>query len=158
LATGWEIKEIVDNAPFFDSFYANYPLEGIENINDYIIYLFSLKFRALVEMVPLLLQEDHKDIITTLSEKANNACAAVKTGDVIKFINSHIEEIFTLENHLYDIRDVTLELIKKYVTGIKPNVYSYLCSNFYWLIIDDFDSFHKTIKSDPSLFELLQQT
>ena len=89
LATGWEIKEIVDNALFFDSFYANYPLEGIEQINDYIIYLFSLKFRALVEMVPLLLQEDHKDAITTLSEKANNACAAVKTGDVINFINSH---------------------------------------------------------------------
>lgn len=123
LATGWEIKEIVDNAPFFESFYVNYPLEGIKNINDYIIYLFSLKFRALMEMVPHLLQEDHKDIISTLSEKANNACVAVKTGEVIKFINSHIEEIFTLENHLHDIRDVTLELIKKYSSGIQPNVY-----------------------------------
>ena len=158
LATGWEIKEIVDNAPFFDSFYANYPLEGIENINDYIIYLFSLKFRALVEMVPLLLQEDHKDIITALSEKANNACAAIKTGDVIKFINSHIEEIFTLENHLYDIRDVTLELIKKYATGIKPNVYAYLCSEHYYLVIDNFDLFFKVIKSDPSLFEKIYPT
>ena len=109
-------------------------------------------------MVPLLLQEDHKDTITTLSEKANNACAAVKTGDVIKFINSHIEEIFTLENHLYDIRDVTLELIKKYATGIKPNVYAYLCSEHYYLVIDNFDSFFKVIKSDPSLFEKIYPT
>ena len=40
LATGWEIKEIVDNAPFFDSFYANYPLEGIENTNASVIFYF----------------------------------------------------------------------------------------------------------------------
>lgn len=158
LATGWEIKEIVDNAAFFDSFYDNYPLERIENISDYIIYLFSLKFRALVEMVPYLLQEDHKEIIIALSEKASNACATVKTGDVIKFINSHIEDIFELKNHLHDIRDVTLEQIKKYSGGIKPSVYAYLCSEHYYLVINNFDLFFKVIKSDPSLFEKIYPT
>ena len=155
LATGWDIKAIVDNAFFFDSFYVNYPIEKINTLNDYIVYLFSLKFQRLIEMVPLLLQDDHKEIITELSNRATLACNAVNKGDIIKFINAHIEEIFPVENRLHDICDVTLELIKQCNKGIQFNVYDYLCSKYSWLVINNFDSFYKVIEANPILFEKL---
>ena len=158
LATGWEIKEIIDHPEFFDSFYTNYPLTKVETMNDFIVYLFSLKFKMLSEMIPLLLQDDHKESIALLSEKADHVCAAIDKGDIIRFINSHIEDIFALKNHFHDIGDATLNLIKQYSSGIKSHVYSYLCTNYFWLIIDNFDAFYKIVKADPSLFETLFPT
>lgn len=158
LVTSWEIKEIVDNAPFFDSFYVDHPLENIETMNDYIAYLFSLKFQALEEMVPHLLQEEHKGVILALCTKAKKACESINKGAVVKFINTYIEEIFALNDHAHDIRDETLNLIKQYSTGINPNVYAYLCSDHYYLVIANFDSFYKVINKDPTLFKKLYPT
>lgn len=158
LLTGWEVKEIVDNVSFFDAFYTNYSIETIGTLNDYIIYLFLLKFRALEEILPLLQQDEHKEVVSKLSQKASIICNTVDTGNIVRFINTHIEEIFEIENHLHDIRDVTLELIKKYSTGIDYSVYTYLCSNHYYLVIGNFDSFFKIIKSDPTLFEKIYPT
>lgn len=95
---------------------------------------------------------------SALAESANVVLENIKRGDIIKFINGHIEEIFTIENHVYDIRSVTLEFIKQYITGIKQQVYSFLCEKFSWLIIDDFDSFYKVIREDNKLFEKLYPT
>ena len=158
LGTNWAIKEIIDHPEFFDSFYTNHPLTKIETMDDFLVYLFSLKFKMMSEMIPYLLQDKHKEIIASLSDKAKNTCEAINKGDVIKFINSHIEDIFALKNHFHDISDAILSLIKQYSSGIKPYVYSYLCTNFYWLVIDNFDSFYKIIKADPSLFETLFPT
>ena len=158
LATNWEIKEIIDHPEFFESFYTNHPLTKIGTMDDFLVYLFSLKFKMMSEMIPYLLQDEHKEIIASLADKAKNTCEAISKGDVITFINSHIEDIFTLKDHIHDIRDATLSLIKQYSSGIKPYVYSYLCSNFYWLVIEHFDSFYKIFKADPSLFETLYPT
>lgn len=158
LATNWEIKEIIDHPLFFESLYINFPLMKIEDIDEYILYLFSLKFKNLAEMVPHLLQDEHKEIISALSVKASDICEAIEKGAVIKFINSHIEEIFALEDHIYDIRDTTIDLIKQYASGIDSHVYSYLCANFYWLIIANFESFYRIFKKDPILFEILYPT
>lgn len=155
LITGWEIKAIIDNKEFFAAFYANYPISSLETMNDYIVYLFSLKFCALSETISLLSQDEHKEVIATLSREANAVCETIGKGAVIKFINTHIEEIFAFSDQTNDVRYMTLELIKQYVSGIKAEVYAYLCSNYYWSIIGNFDSFYKVIKSNPSLFEVL---
>ena len=58
LGTNWAIQEIIDHPEFFDSFYTNYPLTKIETMDDFIVYLFSLKFKMLSEMIPQLLQDE----------------------------------------------------------------------------------------------------
>ena len=155
LATNWEIKEIIEHPLFFNSFYINFPLTKVEDIDEYILYLFSLKFKNLGEMIPRLLEDEHKEILSELSAKASNVCEVIEKGAVIKFINSHIEEIFSLEDYVYDIRDTTINMINLYASGINSYVFFYLCENFYWLIIAKFESFYRIFKNEPTLFETL---
>ena len=63
LGTSWEVKTIVENPDIFDGFYDRYPLKELSNLNDYYVYLLSIKFVHLRNVIPLLLQEPHKEII-----------------------------------------------------------------------------------------------
>ena len=43
LVTGWEVKYIVDNPDVFNDFYSHHPLTEILTLDDYYLFLLSLK-------------------------------------------------------------------------------------------------------------------
>lgn len=158
LATGWEVRSIVENPDIFVDLYSKYPLAQLTSLDDYCLYLYSLKFIGMREVVPSLLQEQHKNIISKLSDDAEKAISAIGNGDVIKFINGHIQDIFDMDETSYDIRFVTLDLIAKYNTGIGKEIFAFLCRDYGYLLIDLFDQFEKTFEQNPDLFELIFTT
>ena len=157
-ATGWDVKAIVDNPDIFHYFYLQYPLTGLFCLDDYYLYLLSIKFISLREIVPIILQNDHRDIILQLSGDAETAVSNVDARDVIKFINDRIQDIFDKDLTTYDIRFVTLDLIAKYNTGIKHETFEFLCRNYGYQMIDRFDQFEKKKKKYPDLLELIYPT
>lgn len=158
LGTGWEVKSIVENSSFFDDFYSRFPLSGIYNLDEYYLYLLSLKFIHMREVIPALLQDEHKVIISKLSDRAEQAISGITNGDVIRFINDNIQELFDKEKTSHDIRFVTLDLIAKYISGMKRETLAFLCKNYGYLLIDQFDQFEKTFEQNPDLFELVFPT
>lgn len=96
LGTGWEVKSIVENPDVFDDLYSRYPLTGLSSLEDYFLYLLSIKLVGLREVIPVLLQDAHKDIISKLSYDAEKVLSVVGNGDVIKFINGNIQDIFAM--------------------------------------------------------------
>lgn len=158
LATGWEVKSIVENPDIFDDFYSKHPLLSISNIDDYYLYLLSLKFSSMREVIPVLLQKSHKEVILTLSQNAELELLRINPGDVIEFINKNIEDIFDVEMSTYDIRFITLDLIAKYITGIRRETLEYLCKKHGYLLIDRFDQFEKSFERYPDLFECIYPT
>lgn len=155
LATGWEVKAIVENPDIFEDFYSKYPLNQVTSMDDYYLYLLSLKLQSLSNVIPILIHEDHKTRIAVLSDAAKQAVQGVNPGNIIKFINDHIEEIFNIQICKHDIRFVTLDLVAKYNTGINSAVFSYLCKHYGFLLIDRFEDFENVFEREPELFKSL---
>lgn len=126
LATGWEVKAIIENPDIFEDFFSKYPLQQIECFDDYYLYFLSLKMQNFSTIVPKLLQEDHKVKITALSKAAGSAVQALGPGSAIKYINGNIEEIFDTDVSKHDIHFVTLDFIAKYNSGKKKRLF-YIC-------------------------------
>ena len=158
LRTSWEIKSIVENPDVFDNLYSRYPLIKLSNLDDYYLYLFSLKIVGMRDVVPVLLLDAHKDIISKLSDEAEKALSGVGVGEVVKFINGNIQDIFDKDKAPHDVRFVTLELIAKYIAGISRDTFAFLCVDYGYLLIDRFDNFEKTFEQNPELFESIYLT
>ena len=158
LGTGWEAKSIVENPDVFNDLYSRFPLTGISSLDDYYLYLLSRKLVGMREVIPALLQDSHKDIISKLSDDAEKALSIVGNGDVVKFINGNIQDIFEKEKTSHDVRFATLDLVAKYSTGISRDTFAFLCSDYGYLLIDRFDQFEKTFEQNPDLFESIYPT
>ncbi len=156
--TGWEVKSIVENPDVFDDLYSRYPLTGLSDLGDYYLYLLSHKLVGMRAVIPALLQDIHKDIISTLSDDAEKALSVVENGDVVKFINDNIQDIFDKDKTFHDICFVTLDLIAKYSAGISKDVFAFLCGDYGYLLIDRFDQFEKIFEQNPDLFESIYPT
>ena len=135
LGTGWEVKSIVENPDVFDDLYSQYPLTGLSGLDDYYLYLLSCKLVGMREVIPVILQDAHKDIISTLSDDAEKALSVVENGDVVKFINDNIQDIFDKDKTSHDVRFVTLDLIAKYNAGISRDTFAFLCRGL-WVFGD----------------------
>ena len=158
LWTGWEVKSIVENPDVFNDLYSRFPLTGISSLDDYYLYLLSRKLVGMREVIPALLQDSHKDIISKLSDDAEKALSVVGNGYVVKFINRNFQDIFEKEKTSSDVRFVTLDLVAKYSTGISRDTFAFLCSDYGFLLIDRFDQFEKTFEQNPDLFESIYPT
>lgn len=158
LLTGWEVKSIVEDFDVFDDLYSRYPLTGLSSLDDYYLYLLSLKFVGMREVIPVLLQDEHKGIISKLSDEAEKALSGIGNGDVIKFINGNIQDIFDKDKTSHDVRFVTLDLVAKYSTGISRDTFAFLCKDYGYLLIDRFDQFEKMFEQNPDLFESIFPT
>lgn len=158
LVIGWEIKSIIENPDVFEDLYSRYPLTGLSSLDDYYLYLLSHKFVGMREAIPALLQDAHKDIISKLSDDAEKALSVVGNRDVVKFINSNIQDIFDKDKTSPDVRIITLNLIAKYNTGISRDTFAFLCKDYRHLLIDRFDQFEIVFEHNPDLFESLYRT
>lgn len=158
LRTGWEVKSIVENPDVFDDLYSRYPLSEISRLDDYYLYLLSRKLIGMREIIPALLQDAHKGIISKLSDDAEKAISAVGNGDVIRFINGNIQDIFNKDKTSHDVRFATLDLITKFSTGINRDAFAFLCKDYGYLLIDRFDQFEKIFEQNPDLFESIYPT
>lgn len=158
LGTGWEVKSIVENPDVFDDLYSRYPLTGLSSLDDYYLYLLSHKLVGMREVIPALLQDAHKDIISKLSDDAEKALSVVGNGGVVKFINGNIQDIFENEKTSHDVRFATLDLVAKYSMGISRDTFAFLCKDYGYLLIDRFDQFEKTFEQNPDLFESIYPT
>lgn len=158
LGAAWEAKSIVENPDVFDNLYSRYPLTALYDLDDYYLYLLSRKLVGMRKVIPALLQDAHKDIISKLSDDAEKALAVVGNGDVVKFINGNIQDIFDKDITSHDVRFVTLDLIAKFSTGISRDAFAFLCKDYGYLLIDRFDQFEKTFEQNPDLFESIYPT
>ena len=98
LGTGWEIRGIVENDDLFGSLYEYYPLNSLASFNDFVVYLYSLKFSLMSDVIPLLIHDEHKTILRKLISESCAALERISKRDLIQYINGHIKDIFPKEN------------------------------------------------------------
>lgn len=154
VATGWEIKSIIDNYDFFEDLINNSG-EEFDSIEMYYFYLLLLKLSKYDEVIPYLKNEEDKEKLNRLVESSIERKEKISKGCIIKLINKKHEEIFTSENYVYDVDTVSLELIKQYITGISEQVFKFLIRNKKYLIISNYSDFETWFENHPDCFEML---
>lgn len=70
LATGWDIKAIIENNQFFVDVLSNNKQEGINSKEEYEFYLFCLKISSLSEVINNIATEEHKELVHTCCSMA----------------------------------------------------------------------------------------
>lgn len=155
LATRSEIKSIHDNLSFFENFYEKYPLTQISNIDDYCSYLLAKKFSEMSKVIPLLTFEEDKCAISKLADEAKTSYEKINNGDIIKFINSSYKEIFEQNDYnlfRHELIEISVDYILVFKTGIDHNVFEYICENFSYIILNEYDEFECILEKDSDLF------
>lgn len=158
LGTGWEIRGIVENDDLFGSLYEYYPLNSLASFNDFVVYLYSLKFSLMSDVIPLLIHDEHKTILRKLISESCAALERISKRDLIQYINGHIKDIFPKENCNHDIVRSTISIIAKYSSGISRDAYSFLCQNYGYLLIDKFEEFENMFENNSDLFSNMYPT
>ena len=108
----------------------------INTMDQFYLYMFSQKIVLIREMVPFIINDEHKQTLTVLIDNAEKTLKEVPTGDVIKFINQNIEMIFSDQYMSVDLDDAALSLILKYANGIDEETFTFLFEKKGHMIID----------------------
>ena len=81
LATRIEINNIIGNFDLFGELYSRFPLTKINTMDQFYLYMFSQKIVLIREMVPFIINDEHKQTLTVLIDNAektlNTACAII---------------------------------------------------------------------------------
>lgn len=85
LAANWEIKAIIENPDIFDDFFGKYPLNGIETLDDYYQYLLARKLQSLSVAISEIVHDEHKTVITALSNAARNSVKSIQYKNLLNF-------------------------------------------------------------------------
>lgn len=158
IATGIELKTIIEDEKNFTQLFSDYPLEKLLTLEDYCVYLIYRKLSSSVDMVPMLAKDEYKVSVSRIAHEAKLKADAVEKGDVIKFINNNIKELFESNLEIIGIEHVTLDLIAKYRTGISEKSYQWLCEKYDYLLLNRFDSFESVFEKYPKLFDGIFKT
>ena len=158
-ATEIEIKEIIENQVFYRTMLDECKqIEGIGTMEDYYKYFICLKYSQFQELVPMLAKDEFKKIINDFSIEASTAVQKINNGEVIKFINTNINEIFESKVEVIGIEEVTLNYIEKFKNGISEEAYKWLVFHYDYLLLDRFESFETIFEKYPYLFEQIFKT
>ena len=157
-ATQWEAKNIIDNTKVFDDLFIRFPISELANLNDFYVYLFYCKLAAMDEIIPLLINDKDKLFLSTLSKNAKSAIDIIQVGDVIRFINIHHQDIFVAEPTSHDMIFITIDIIAKYINGIRREVFELLSKHYGIHIVNRFEQFEKMFEQHPDLFSIIYST
>ena len=152
--TAWEIKSIIENPVVIEDLYKCHTLKTIETIDEYYLYFLTCKIVSFSDAVSFLEQEDHRELLTRIVALAREQFNEISLGQVIKYINSHVEEIFENED-ASDYQSETIEFIAKYNSGIDKYVWEYLAKKHGYLLLDSYADFEKKLETNPYLFKLI---
>lgn len=153
--SGWDIKAIIDNQSVFMTLYDTFPLEKIESKEEYFVYLTTDKIIKLEELIPNIVDENNKEVVQQVVDNAESVMAKISNGETIKFINKSYFELFDEELYVYDVPFLTLDLITKYISGIKTDVIDFLICSHSHMVISHFDEFENWFENNSEYIKKL---
>lgn len=153
LATGWDVKAIVENSKFIINYFSSKESFEIKTKDDYVDYLIARKIVDMQEVIPRIISEENKTIMSDICVCFSGIIKEYSTRDLIKFIDNNIEDIFDRESSekVYGIEDLTLHLCAKYQSGLDEKLFVFLINNRTYALLHRYDEFQRIIESKSKL-------
>ena len=161
MATGYQIKVLVDHEQKINKYY-NKKSFDINNIDDYIDFLFVDMCSKLSEMIPFV-REDIKEKVETEVKYLTDIRKKYKNSACNKYIKNNfniilnIEDLKKYELRGYEIVDITLDYIKDNFKVFKESkdIYQYIVENYAYKIFYKFNEYRDIFDKYPELYNTL---
>lgn len=161
MATGYQIKVLVDHEQEINEYY-NEKSFDINNIDDYIDFLFVDMYSKLSEIIPLV-RDDIKDKVQIEVNYLNDIRKKYKYSDCNKYIKHNFDTVLNIESlkkydlRAYEIVDITLNYIKDNFKIFKENknIYEYIVKNYAYKIFYHFNEYRNIFDKYPEFYNIL---
>lgn len=161
MASGFQVKTLVDNFDDINNYYSSNMLE-VNTLDDYIDYIFIDTFSHLKEIVPMV-RDDLKKSVSTAIDNIIAVKGGYKKRDINKYIKNNYEIILSREElkqyelRAYEIIEYSLNYIKSNFQYFKESVelYKYIVENYAYKIFYNFDDYRDIFMKYPELNEIL---
>lgn len=161
MATVYQIKVLVDHEQEINEYY-NKKSFDINNIDDYIDFLFVDMYSKLSEIIPLV-RDDIKDKVQIEVNYLNDIRKKYRDSDCNKYIKNNFGTVLNIESlkkydlRVYEIIDITLNYIKDNFKVFKENknIYEYIVENYAYKIFYNFNEYRKIFDKYPEFYNIL---
>ena len=161
MATVYQIKVLVDHEQEINEYY-NKKSFDINNIDDYIDFLFVDMYSKLSEIIPLV-RDDIKDNVQIEVNYLNDIRKKYRDSDCNKYIKNNFGTVLNIESlkkydlRAYEIIDITLNYIKDNFKVFKENknIYEYIVENYAYKIFYNFNEYRKIFDKYPEFYNIL---
>lgn len=161
MASGFQVKTLVDNFDDINNYYNTKTLK-IDNLDDYIDYIFIDTFSQLKEILPMV-RDDLKKKVSTAINDIIAVKERYKKRDINKYIKNNYEIILSREKlkqyelRAYEIIEYSLNYIKSNFQYFKENyeLYKYIVENYAYKIFYNFNDYRDIFMKYPELNDVL---
>ena len=161
MASGFQVKTLIDNFDDINNYYNTKTLK-IDNLDDYIDYIFIDTFSQLKEILPMV-RDDLKKKVSTAIDDIIAAKERYKKRDINKYIKNNYEIILSREElkqyelRAYEIIEYSLNYIKSNFQYFKENygLYKYIVENYAYKIFYNFNDYRDIFMKYPELNDVL---
>lgn len=161
MATGYQIKVLIDHEQEINEYY-NEKSFDINNIDDYIDFLFVDMYSRLSEIIPLV-RDDIKDKVQIEVNYLNDIRKKYRYSNCNKYIKHNFDTVLNIESlkkydlRAYEIVDITLNYIKDNFKIFKENknIYEYIVKNYAYKIFYHFNEYRNIFDKYPEFYNIL---
>ena len=161
MASGFQVKTLVDNFDDINNYYNTKTL-NIDNLDDYIDYIFIDTFSQLKEILPMV-RDDLKKKVSTAIDDIIAVKERYKKRDINKYIKNNYgiilsrKELKQYELRAYEIIEYSLNYIKSNFQYFKENyeLYKYILENYAYKIFYNFNDYRDIFMKYPELNDVL---
>ena len=161
MASGFQVKTLIDNFDDINNYYNTKTLK-IDNLDDYIDYIFIDTFSQLKEILPMV-RDDLKKKVSTAIDDIIAVKERYKKRDINKYIKNNYEIILSREKlkqyelRAYEIIEYSLNYIKSNFQYFKENyeLYKYIVENYAYKIFYNFNDYRDIFMKYPELNDVL---
>ena len=154
-----DVQFVVKNIKTFDSLLLAHPLSAVTDIHDFYHFLLIRKISKIQKLVR---NQKDSESLNKSKDKSANVYNLNGNDPAIKYITEHKEDIFSEAQTDCDLKYAALDSIIDFQGGIKKCVFTYLCQECPFMIIERFDNLKgifdqsvKTDKPEEDLFSIL---
>lgn len=143
------LHELVSNKKFFENKFS-------ENINKFTIdeffkYLIVRKVKKIIDGHENIIKEGDKEFFSLICDYY------ISKGEVIKFINENISDIFGLQYDCMMVKQSTMDCIIEFISGINDDVFKFISTDYEYLMLNKevFDSLFKNKNKFSNSYEII---
>lgn len=152
--TLYETAKIIENDSLFGEIIGN-ACPSITNIDDFFVFLFVRKISSFSEVIPLIAAKDNQMTVSHLVEEAKGKFSLYPKGDVVIFLNSNYQVIFSDERSDCGIKNCALQLIAQYQSSLSDELFMYLIQAMPEKIFANYDKFKNAVEGRPVVAAIL---
>ena len=154
LATGWDFDDLIKNTEKIIEHFNNSNCE-INDIDQYIDYLFVLKVMKMNELMDYIKNDESKTKFKILYECLSEVYKKYNNKEIIQYIDKNIEDILSKNDYILGLDDSTIELIIRFQKSISDETIKLIILQKPYLILDHYEGLSKKIESSKDLMNTL---